>query len=903
MKEHHIRKALALTLMSVGLTAFTPTMAQAPLPKDAYPVIVAPHNQTVSYRERTLCFELTTNVDFTATTQADWISVRKGAGSTVYVHLAQNGASTSRQGTVTFANADKGISETLTITQGRDESIEDLTADTKVKVTSVKAADKNGNTSAISQPGNPATNMIDGDYSTMWHTNWNNLFNVTESNPAVLTFTFTGVKHIDYINYVTRNSGGNNGNFLKVEVYVRKTGMKADSLVTTSEMAGSQGTYRIDLGKTGIDDPTQIVMKVLSGSSDQSDKSFASCGEMEFYVDNRKDIFGSVFADEALTTLKEGATQADIDKISDEYVASIAQLLFDGKYDKAYRVGKYKAVLSPQTQSDLWNAPGKYYDQTQGVTGINISKGKHAIAVSGLADGQTLPLTVVAWYVGKMGSNFDGGNPESQNFQLRNGLNVIDYTQDYDGLAYVCYYADANPELQPEVTVHFINGQVNGYLSLDKTNEEMHDLIAKAPNLCMDVVGTHVHSVWSTNGINGKYSKGLLGACVAEDGTSLGYRQFMHVLDSLVIWEHNLLGFAKYNRLPDNRTMAYVNFTYYMFQGGRGVSFIVSEENRVLSCRQLIDNDNDAIWGLSHEWGHQHQMHPYFCWAGMGEVTNNMNSYYNIMRMGYRTSDKIAQWKPARQHFIDEKYLDITPSGTGKVGNLNSNMRSLAYKNASETSYSKPLQDFVLTMKDSLIRQPKVNEALALSINEVGVGEILCPFVKLYAYFTTHGFPDFAPDWYESLRQNDDENGSQIEKQGAVDKYELIASAQNGNKNGKYALLAKNYPNSVWVKNNYVRANSTTWQNSMPYVLNFIRKTSRLSGYNLVPYFEKWGFLRRVALLIGDYGNKWIILTPDMYDEFVKDMDALNLKPVSDQMVKEISNTPEMFQTRPTFPN
>lgn len=50
-------------------------------------------------------------------------------------------------------------------------------------------------------------------------------------------------------------------------------------------------------------------------------------------------------------------------------------------------------------------------------------------------------------------------------------------------------------------------------------------------------------------------------------------------------------------------------------------------------------NDFDAIWGLSHEWGHQHQMAPYFNWAGQGECTNNMNSCYNTLHMGYKGED------------------------------------------------------------------------------------------------------------------------------------------------------------------------------------------------------------------------------------------------------------------------
>lgn len=372
--------------------------------------------------------------------------------------------------------------------------------------------------------------------------------------------------------------------------------------------------------------------------------------------------------------------------------------------------------------------------------------------------------------------------------------------------------------------VHFINGQVNGILTPDKTNNEMYKLCANAKSMFMDCYGKKVHSVWT--------SKGLKDYCRATDG-SYGYRQFMNTLDSLIEWEHDVLGFKKYNRVPDNHTFAYVNYTYYMFQGGLGVSFHNDQERRVLNCDQIINHDDDCIWGLSHEWGHQHQMHPYFCWGGVAEVSNNVNSYANIMRMGYRSSDKINHWPAARKHFLeDNEFSTRTKYSPGRKG---------AYEDRELFSWNSKLYQLCTAMKDSLIYPVSENKLRGAHISDVGVGEVLCPMIMLYAYFTTNGYPDFAPDWYESLRQNDDENGSQIEKQGEVDKYELIASAQNSNKNGKLAVLRSKFPNSTWVKNNYItETQCNPYRNYAPFMLNWIRKTSRLTGYNLFPYFEQW---------------------------------------------------------------
>ena len=49
--------------------------AQNKLVDGSFPAIITPHNQTVSYLERTLCFQITANVPFTTTANSEWISV------------------------------------------------------------------------------------------------------------------------------------------------------------------------------------------------------------------------------------------------------------------------------------------------------------------------------------------------------------------------------------------------------------------------------------------------------------------------------------------------------------------------------------------------------------------------------------------------------------------------------------------------------------------------------------------------------------------------------------------------------------------------------------------------------------------------------------------------------------
>ena len=194
---------------------------------------------------------------------------------------------------------------------------------------------------------------------------------------------------------------------------------------------------------------------------------------------------------------------------------------------------------------------------------------------------------------------------------------------------------------------------------------------------------------------------------------------------------------------------------------------------------------------------------------------------------------------------------------------------------------------------------------------------MLAPFNLLGNYATiTLKYADFYPDLFESLRQqNNLPGGSTVEKKDGFDKYELISAAQNNNVNGLYSKLEELYPNSCWVTQNYLNKGRVNWQNnSTPALLCFIRKASRLYGYNLYNFFERAGFLRLGAYQNKDYGTKYLILTQKMLEDFKADMDELEnkgiLKPLTDKMMEDIfytrnfneSETDKMYPT-PDIPN
>ena len=887
---------------AVASLATLPALAQAP--DNGLAMIVVPHSQDITYRERTLCYNIDAKVDYTVTADQSWVTLRKD-GNSLWVHVQPNYDCFSRTATITFSNESENINETLTLTQGPDQSIMDL-PDNSIKPTSATANTTEGSQSI--------SLTYDGDTGTLWHSRYSgSKFNVSESNPAILTYSFSGVDRIDYINYVPRQDGNTNGSFTNVSVYVQCEGDEDYTLYASYEWKGDNNIKTIEF-ENGLLNPVSIQFRVTGGAG-----GYASCAEMQFSKETTESEY-NIFADDLYTTLKPDVTAEDVLKLQDPFVKSLAVKLLNNEYETNYRVASYPCHLSPQTQSEQWAAPGKYYDQIAGVTGINIpANSKQAVVVRGIPDDMQVQLKIVAWYVGRVGGNFDGGDPHTSTYVLRNGLNVIDYNYGYDGLAYICYYSTDDPSNHPDIRAHFVNGQINGYLSPDKTNEEMHELCVNSPSLFMDLVGDKVHAIWTAHGIvdeaNGvNYPGGLAEYCKASDGTSLGYIQYINLLDSLVAWEHRLLGFEKYNRLPDNRTMAYVNFTYYMFQGNFGVSFHVDQESRVLNCERLMYHDSDAIWGLSHEWGHQHQMAPYFNWAGQGECTNNMNSCYNVLHMGYSPSE-IARipnaWNNAYAHFFENKRTDLgAPTA-----------RQTAYQNIGSFSWNSAVQDEIRRQYEEYNQFASIpsyedDPDHGVSISEVGVEEQLAPFFMLYCYFTNPDhegyYADFQQDMYEALRQNDYENGSSIEPdyengvkkaKTTVDKYELLARAQNNNKNNAYTEFTQAYPNSCWTTQKYITASSGQNQNSVPFIFNYVRKASKICGYNLYNYFERFGFFRTVILRIGDYGNKDYVMMKDMQEEFKADMEALGLKEMSDEMINAIADSPIPTFPRPNIPN
>ena len=126
------------TILTAALALFTMSMPVATYAQEATttPTIAAPHKQTINYRERTLCYNIPANVEFTVTTATPWLTIRREDNGTIYLHATQNLDNESRVGEVIFKNEAYDITEKMTIIQTRDESVETIPTDGTVRPTS-----------------------------------------------------------------------------------------------------------------------------------------------------------------------------------------------------------------------------------------------------------------------------------------------------------------------------------------------------------------------------------------------------------------------------------------------------------------------------------------------------------------------------------------------------------------------------------------------------------------------------------------------------------------------------------------------------------------------------------------------------------------------------------------------
>lgn len=397
----------------------------------------------------------------------------------------------------------------------------------------------------------------------------------------------------------------------------------------------------------------------------------------------------SVFDDALALKLKKGITKNQVAKITDPLVRKTAEEIWKGTYNNDLRLNTYKALLSPNILGNNLSI-GDGYSKYENITGIYLPIGTHTILVDGIAPDKEVKLIVPNWLrkapnPEKPTEDPKGWGLHKKEFVLRNGINIIKLDE-YGSLAYIDYFSN-EPEKENPIKVHFLTGEVNGYFDIAKsTDEDWNKLIDNTVYPILDAKGKHIQIAYPKESLK-KYAYGK-------------GKELINNYDSLVYRQHRLMGLEKYNKVPDNKILARVNYNYYMFRDGDGVAYM---GDKVGYAMGMVTDPNvvikgDPCWGFSHEVGHVHQTRPMFNWGGLGEVSNNLFSLYVTRSFGNKT--RVSQQKnydSARKSIIE--------------GNI------------------------------SYLADPDVFNRLI-------------PFWQLQLYFEGQGEnPDFYPDLFEAFRQ------------------------------------------------------------------------------------------------------------------------------------------------------
>lgn len=517
------------------------------------------------------------NCNYTATANDAWLTTRRMANGNTAIFAQSNYNMASRQGTITFKSEDGTVVRKLTVTQtGFDAS------DRSIPIASGTASNY--------QSGEGIERSFDGDYATLYHSNYSS----QNQFPITLTYTLKEVSHVDYAVYTPRQDGNVNGNFQEVTVSYQ-VGNKWTTLATLN-FEGSSAASRIPFGDNGVDDVKAVRFVVKSGTN-----GFASCSEMEFYTKNNfmEDLLHTYFTDNLCTQLREGVTAQEIEQIPVAEIRNMAKAMLAGTYSTEFRIGEFTAFRPlSDLQGELKNS--YLYNNHENPTGITFDEDESVIVmVEGIGE-QSVALQV---------RNFGPTVFASSTYALQNGINVIKVSNKGNG--YINYYT-TSWKTAPKVKMHFLNAKEQGYFSpkyKGHTNDDWKRLLANAKGDCLDMHGEFTDCVFPVSSFK---------ANCPNDGEWL-----MAIYDSIISVERDIMGIFKYKHEFPNRqcaiTVASSGGLYHASNDG----FCVP----VNALRDPTSRTHYDIWGAAHEYGHQNQTQG-LRWIGLTEVTNNIMSAY-----------------------------------------------------------------------------------------------------------------------------------------------------------------------------------------------------------------------------------------------------------------------------------
>lgn len=567
-------------------------------------ILVSPENMSLPAVGGKFEFTVTANITFDISLP-EWIKVpvasRVGGMVTTQHQYVADPCNTygSRTGNIVITDNRPGVDPKTAITKviivSQDGTSKVKNSNTESLKSDIKIPIESGTVSSY-QGGAGIELSFDGNKNTLYHSTWNN--GGANYFPITLTYNLKADMSIDYLIYVPRTDGSNNGRFKEVDILTSKDGITFTKW-KTHDFGAPQVPVKLDFEKGFSAKSIRFVVR--SGAGDG--QGFASCAEMEFYQKNAQNYDSSIlFTDALCTDLKSSVTLEQIEACPDPFYKSLALNIYNKVYSREFRIATFKAYPWPGVQSATHKT--NPYSPLDNPTGISVKADEDLVVFVGDTHGQAVSLRVQN--LDRPGGDGFGG----MTYILHQGMNKIRIQE--KGLVYVMYHTNVldDPTALP-IKMHFATGTVNGYFDSQKhTKDDWRRLIDNATDKYFDVLGKYSHCIFETNNYRQYTTNG---------------KTLSDVVDRYSYEEQRLMGLVKYNKMFRNRMLLTVMYHSYMYATSFHTGYNI---NTMSTLANDVELQGGGVWGPAHEIGHMNQTRPGLRWLGMTEVTNNIMSEY-----------------------------------------------------------------------------------------------------------------------------------------------------------------------------------------------------------------------------------------------------------------------------------
>ena len=484
-------------------------------------------------------------------------------------------------------------------------------------------------------------NLIDGDYTTGYHSPWGKDYeNPTTQFPVIFEFKLSEPSTVESMKIMSSKAwdsetetvvgNGANGDIGEFEVYYRTAADTTYILAGEGDFGMAPG-YNQFLFQELAMDAAYIKLVVKSGAGDNGEKGgFVSAAEVEFWQSNSDDLKGDIlemFEDLSCSEFRKDKPVPSKEAIKELYVkcpalaVNVASALKSGSYDefeKEFRIRRHGAYSdNVAMHRELWT---KTYTAMDNPTGILVKSGEEvAVAVDRIPAGQTVKIAIYGDY-GEEPNYGGGGEGEGANqiVGLREGINA--FTASANGMLYVLNTSKDLTQYHDSVKVHVFPGAgtVLGFFDAKTMTDERYvELLKNCTWTYFTIKGERVMFTFHTDQLKKD----------ARDGILSG----INAWDSIITWQHQLMGIADDPRFNNHMMAISSTGSGYMDASTRRIRFVCSSLENIIS-EEALKSREDNSWGPAHEAGHNNQAA--INWKSTMESSNNLFSNYAIYKWG-----------------------------------------------------------------------------------------------------------------------------------------------------------------------------------------------------------------------------------------------------------------------------